>query len=127
MTDYYANTAEVTEIVSNLLNISLESFTAKLTIALKLADSKVNSKLDESTLPDPVPDIIQTAATAYAVAKLLDMLHTTSDERNPIAVAWEKDALALLDDYTTEKPESKTSSHSEGRVPVGSLTRGRRY
>lgn len=129
----YADSTKVTRKVAKFVEDTTSTdFQADLTDALNNADSKINNKIDETTIPTTTPDVIKTIAYYYAVVELLDLYASAGGVRNEIAIAWEKQATQMLDEYTQDKgnedsqpSQSYTVSHTSLRRPwYGSRTRG---
>lgn len=132
----YADSTAVTNFVSKFVeDPTTETFTTSLNRALQSADDTINNQLDETTIPSTVPNVIKTIAYYLSVVELLDEYATAQGERNDIAIAWEKKALKMLEDYPKDegnedsKPSQQyyVSQTSKRRPWRGSLTRGRRY
>ena len=129
----YADPDKVTRRIAKFTqDTTSDEFLTNLEDALQAADNKINNKINEKAVPTPVPDVIKEIAFLFAMARLLDEYAMTRGERNEIAIAWEKEAKEMLENYPEdENPSAKSgqkytrNNTSLNRPWQGSKTRGR--
>ncbi|KYC53876.1 MAG: hypothetical protein AMQ22_00076 [Candidatus Methanofastidiosum methylothiophilum] len=87
-----------------------ERYEGILQEGLNAADDWINSKVDESKIPDEIPKNLVRAATFYAAKHILDDYYSDEDNRKASAITWEKEAKEYLKDFLASTPEDKKSS-----------------
>jgi hypothetical protein len=131
----YADAEKVTRRAKQFIDDpESQEYTDDLNDALEYADNRINNQIKETALPPTTPNTIKEIAFLFAVSRLLDTYAIAGGERNEIAIAFEKQATEMLNNYPRDENPDAESQHkytitqtSKSRPWQGSRTRGRRH
>jgi hypothetical protein len=110
LSSHYADIAVVESRLTGLIDLTIPSDVAVLNSALDEADREINRQVID--VPSPFPPEIISAALKLTLKEIIDAdsISKGLEKRNPIAVTYQEEADASLDDYLSTVPENKSSA-----------------